>query len=342
MRIHAVVYAFRLTSLALSGTVATKGGAAMSQRLINSYLAEIDRLKKYSGTSTEQVIREAFKDPLKNWAKANDLIFIPELLYVTKLGTKVYPDGTILHDVRVPLGYWEAKDTDDDIDQEIEKKQRKGYPQDNIIYENSDIAVLIQNRQEVLRCSMTDTDALDQLLTLFFAYERQEIAEFRRAVEQFKVDLPAVLDALREKIDDAYKSNKTFRKAAQRFLDHAKETINPTLGRADVREMLLQHILTEEIFARVFDEADFHRHNNIARLLYELEGAFFTRDVKKSTLRALQPYYTAIHANAAQISRHTEKQTFLKVIYENFYKVYNPDAADRLGVVIPQMRSSAL
>lgn len=122
----------------------------MSQRLINSYLAEIDRLKKYSGTSTEQVIREAFKDLLKNWAKANDLIFIPELLYVTRLNTNVYPDGTVLHDVRVPLGYWEAKDTDDDIDQEIEKKQRRGYPQDNIIYENSDIAVLIQNRQEVL------------------------------------------------------------------------------------------------------------------------------------------------------------------------------------------------
>ena len=32
-------------------------------------------------------------------------------------------------------------------------------------------------------------------------------------------------------------------------------------------------------------------------------------------------------------ARHQEKQTFLKVIYENFYKVYNPKAADRLGVV---------
>ncbi len=305
----------------------------MSQLLINTYLSEIDRLKKFAGTSTEQVVREAFKDLLKSWAKANDLIFIPELLFETKLKTKVYPDGTILHDLRVPLGYWEAKDTDDDIDKEIEGKQRKGYPQDNIVYENSDVAVLIQNKLEVARCSMTDTQALENLLTLFFSYERQEIAEFRRAVEQFKVDLPAVLAALREKIDEAYKSNKAFQKSAQRFLDHAKETINPMLGRADVREMLLQHILTEEIFARVFDEADFHRQNNVARLLYELEGAFFTHDVKKSTLRALQPYYSAIHSNAAQISSHTEKQTFLKVIYENFYKVYNPDAADRLGVV---------
>jgi predicted helicase len=33
------------------------------------------------------------------------------------------------------------------------------------------------------------------------------------------------------------------------------------------------------------------------------------------------------------VSSHHEKQTFLKVIYENFYKVYNRKAADRLGVV---------
>ena len=49
-----------------------------------------------------------------------------------------------------------------------------------------------------MRCEMTDTTALQKLLDLFFGYERQEIAEFRKAVEQFKTDLPAVLEALRE------------------------------------------------------------------------------------------------------------------------------------------------
>ncbi len=86
----------------------------------------------------------------------------------------------------MPLGYWEAKDTNDDLDTEIEKKLRKGYPQDNIIFENSQTAVLIQNRDEVLRCSMQDVDALERLLDRFFAYERPEIEEFRKAVAQFK------------------------------------------------------------------------------------------------------------------------------------------------------------
>jgi predicted helicase len=169
-------------------------------------------------------------------------------------------------------------------------------------------------------------------MRLFFSYERKEVAEFRKAVEQFRADLPSVLSALRSKIEDAHVTNSAYQSAEAAFLTHAKETINPTLGTADVREMLIQHILTEEIFAKVFDDSDFHQKNNIAKQLYALEDTFFTGGLKKQTLRALDSYYSAIKASAAQISNHAEKQTFLKVIYENFYKVYNEKAADRLGV----------
>jgi predicted helicase len=142
-------------------------------------------------------------------------------------------------------------------------------------------------------------------------------------VEQFKADLPAVLMALREMIDKAEGENPAFRKAATKFLKHAQDTINPSVTAADVRKMLIQHILTEEIFSHVFDNSDFHRRNNVAKELYRLEETFFTGGVKHKTLAALRPYYAAIKSNAALLSNHHEKQKFLKVIYENFYKVYD-------------------
>ena len=89
--------------------------------------------------------------------------------------------------------------------------------------------------------------------------------------------------------------------------------------------MLIQHILTEEIFSKVFDEDDFHRQNNVAKELYALEGLFFTGALKKNTLKGLEPYYNAIRTTAHQISTHNERQKFLKVVYESFYKVYNPE-----------------
>lgn len=305
----------------------------MSQQLINQYLNEIDRLRKFSGSVTEGVISEAFKDLLKTWSRQLNWQFAAQYEFASVQRSRIRPDGTIFHSLGLPFGYWEAKDTADDLDVEIRKKLARGYPQDNIIFENSHTAVLIQDRQEVFRCSMTDNDALLKLLNLFFGYERAEIREFRKAVEEFKTYLPFVLDALRSRIDTAYAQNPVFAAAAQKFLETCKETINPTLGEADVREMLIQHILTEEIFANVFNEGDFHHENNIAKELYALEGKFFTGAVKKETLKGLELYYAAIRANAAQITSHAEKQTFLKVIYENFYKVYDAKKADRLGVV---------
>ncbi|HEV2335418.1 MAG TPA: type ISP restriction/modification enzyme [Stellaceae bacterium] len=305
----------------------------MSQQLIGRYLNDLSDLRRVSGDVRESVVRESFKTLLKDWGRSKRLIFVPEYRFDTAARERRFVDGALLHEVRVPFGYWEAKDEDDDLDKEIDRKFRRGYPQDNIIFEDSREAVLIQDRREVMRCPVDDPHRLEKLLGLFFSHERPEIAEFRKAVAQFKADLPAVLEALRAMIERAEADNPAFYAAAIRFLKHAQETINPRVTAADVREMLIQHILTEEIFSHVFDNADFHRQNNVARELYRLEETFFTGAVKHQTLEGLRSYYAAIRSTAALVSSHHEKQNFLKVVYENFYKVYNPKAADRLGVV---------
>ena len=94
----------------------------MSQLLIQKYLNELDRYKKISGSHTEGVTSEAFKDLLKALARQNNLIFINQYEFLSPQKNRIRPDGTILHDLRVPLGYWEAKDTGDKLDDEIRKK----------------------------------------------------------------------------------------------------------------------------------------------------------------------------------------------------------------------------
>ena len=305
----------------------------MSKLLINQYLNDLARLKQASGSTRESVVREAFKDLLKGYARGFDLVFVPEFEIQSPAKERRYVDGALLHALRLPFGYWEAKDEKDDLDAEIATKFKRGYPKDNIIFDDSTQVVLIQNGAEVLRCKVDDTDALQKLLALFFGYQRPEIAQFRKAVEQFTADLPQVLKALRAMIDAAHAGNAAFRKAAEAFLDHARKTINPGLGFEDVCEILIQHILTDEIFDTVFPGQVFHKDNNVARELHKLEDTFFTGNTKHQLLKSLEVYYAAIRSAAACISSHHEKQTFLKVVYENFYKVYNPKAADRLGVV---------
>jgi predicted helicase len=97
--------------------------------------------------------------------------------------------------------------------------------------------------------------------------------------------------------------------------------------------MIIQHILTEDIFINIFNESQFHQENNIASELQGVISTFFTGNTKRKTLGTIERYYAVIRRTAASISNHHEKQKFLKAVYENFYKAYNPKAADRLGIV---------
>src|SRR5258708_781265 len=239
----------------------------MSQLLVQQYLNELSDLRRASGTTREGVVSEAFKGLLKGYAKSHDLIFLNQYELPKQDGNRRIIDGALVYDVRVPFGYWEAKDEEDDLDKEIAAKFRRGYPRDNIIFEDSKTAVLFQYGNEVMRCSVDDTDKLPHLLELFFKYERPEVADFRKAVVQFQADLPEVLEALRAMIEKAQKDNGAFRKGATKFLKHAQETINPAVTAEDVREMLIQHVLTAEIFSKAFHEDHLHRQNNGAKRL---------------------------------------------------------------------------
>ena len=245
----------------------------------------------------------------------------------------IIPDGTVKDSLRMARGYWEAKDTHDDLDTEIQRKFNSGYPRENIVFEDSETAVLFQNGSEAMRVDMGRPGELHRLIRRFLDYELPEIEEFRQARQQFKADLPAVLENLREVVAEAEGENAEYQSAAASFLELCRHSIGPSVSEAEVREMVLQHILTQDIFLRVFAEDQFHRENNVARQLDALERTFFTGDVRRQAIDRLRAYYGAIGRAADEIADYAEKQQFLKAIYEDFYQGYNPAAADRLGVV---------
>ncbi len=305
----------------------------MSRLLVTQYQAEVQKIIQYGGSKKETSIRNAFERLLNDYCKPRNYLLIPELDFKTKFNTTVFPDGTVKDAIRLEHGWWESKDQYDRLDVEIEKKFEKGYPDENILFEDSQTAVLIQHGREQLRVSMGDAAALDGLIGTFVDYERPEVRDFRAAIVKFKEDVPHILEALRSIIAQQEESNTQFRERRNTFLEVCRQSINPEIEIFDIHEMLIQHILTEDIFTNIFHESQFHRENNIARELSEMINTFFTGATRKNTLKSIEHYYAVIRRHSENIVNQHEKQKFLKAIYENFYKAYNPKAADRLGIV---------
>ena len=298
---------------------------------IERYHADLQRFVEFGGSDNEQSIRRAFAVCLDSYCSDHreKLALVDEL----NAGSLNRPDGTVKDSLRMARGYWEAKDTHDDLDAEIQAKFNRGYPRDNIVFEDSQTAVLFQNGAVAMRVDMSRPRDLHRLIRQFLDYDLPEIEEFRQARQQFKADLPAVLENLRAAVADAEAGNPDYQDAAAVFLALCRRSISPDVSDADVREMLLQHILTEDIFLNIFSNVQFHRENNVARQLDALTRTFFTGTVRVEAINRLRTYYGAIGRAAHDIADYAEKQQFLKAIYEDFYQAYNPAAADRLGVV---------
>jgi predicted helicase len=305
----------------------------MSRLLVTQYQSEVEQLIRYGGSQQEGSISNAFGRLLNDYCKPRNYLLIPQLEFKTKFNTMIRPDGTIRDAIALAHGWWESKDPYDKLDVEIEKKFAKGYPDENILFEDSQSAVLIQNSREIGRVSMRDADALDRLLNIFVDYERPEVRDFRAAITKFKEDIPSILEKLRDTIQVAEKENQQFLDRRNAFLAVCRQSINPEIEIFDVHEMLIQHILTEDIFTNIFHESQFHRENNIARELSAMIDTFFTGTTRRNTLKSIEYYYAVIRRSSENIANHHEKQKFLKALYENFYKAYNPKAADRLGIV---------
>ena len=63
------------------------------------------------------------------------------------------------------------------------------------------------------------------------------------------------------------------------FYETCKESLNPNLSENAVEEMLIQHLLTERIFSKVFDNPDFIQKNVIAKDIEKVINALASKSL---------------------------------------------------------------
>ncbi|KAB2928072.1 MAG: DEAD/DEAH box helicase [Candidatus Contendobacter sp.] len=306
-----------------------------SHKAIRAYYQEIETLSA-TGAQHEGALAPAFAALLRHCAGQLPNLKLVEQYPIRREGRRpLRVDGAILDSYELRLGVWEAKDSQDDLAREIQRKFAEGYPRDNILFQSPDRLVLYQNGRETFNADIRRSpEALIDGLRAFFGHRPPAFAQWHEAVEGFKEKVEELGQALLRIIERERGRNVEFAAVFAGFLRLCRESINPRLAESAVEEMLIQHLLTERIFRKVFDNPDFVSKNIIAREIEKVIAALTARSFSREEfLRKLDHYYRAIESTAATIDDYAEKQTFLNAVYERFFQGFAVKVADTHGIV---------
>ena len=313
---------------------------------IQKYYTELEKYAQL-GEENEGTVRAAFQNLLQHYCGQSNLTLLCEKTRsfppdkggqggsgLTAPNRRIRPDGEVVDGFGLPHGYWEAKDTQDDLHVEADKKFAAGYPSKNIVVQSPTHALLYQHGQLQLDLNITEPRNLVYVLETFFAYQEENIAAWHQAVAEFREIVPELGEKLAALIETERQNNAHFQKVFTGFHEQCQASINPNLSIAAVEEMLIQHLLTERIFATVFDNRDFTRRNIIAREIENVVDALTERTLNRSEfLRPLNPFYAAIEQTASTITDFSQKQGFLNTVYEQFFQGFSIKVADTHGIV---------
>lgn len=300
----------------------------VSPRSVRQYYDSLEDLRA-RGIVNEMGLRQAFQRLLEDCIPQGWRL-VPE----HALANGARPDATLFDENHVRRGYWEAKDSRDDLETEIHRKLDRGYPRENTVFEDGGRAVLYQNSQRVHDFDLTQRRELTDLLQRFLGHEAPESAAFNDAGTRFRAELPDMALDLRGVIDRERGENRAFTAAFEGFHDLCRGSIDPAITVEEIEEMLVQHLLTERLFRNVFDNAEFTRRNAIAAEVERVIDALTSRQWNRDAfLRQHDLFYAEIEARAREITAWSEKQAFLNSVYERFFQGFSRRQADTHGIV---------
>ncbi|MBC8134909.1 MAG: N-6 DNA methylase, partial [Fibrella sp.] len=291
-----------------------------------SALRDYDRV----GAAHETAVRSAMQNLLTEAGKEKGWTLVPERV----LPNGKRPDGTFVDEFRIPFGYWEAKDTRDDLRDEVRKKFALGYPRDNMLFEDTRTAFLFQGPGDPQEYDLRKPDELRAMLRQMMAYQAPDYERFHDAINAFKEQIPSLAEGLRGRIAEGRDKNPAFVRAFTDFAETCRVSLDPNIRAETIEEMLIQHLLTERLFRTIFDNPDFTRRNVIASEIERVIDALTSRSFSKASfMGSLDRYYGAIEGAAKGITDWNEKQTFLNMVYERFFQGFSTKTADTHGIV---------
>jgi type I restriction-modification system DNA methylase subunit len=186
------------------------------QKNIQVYYKELKEFERL-GQAHEGTVKIAFQHLLETIAKQSQWVLTQETT-LNRGKKRIRLDGVLFDNTNIPRGYWEAKDSKDDLSKEVQKKlYQDNYPDDNIIFQ-------APNR------------------------ERWDLA-----AQEFKSWVPELSKKLLGLIRQARVDDKDFKAAFNSFAEQCHHAINPNLTDAAIAATIDEYDYKQHFLNTVYE-----------------------------------------------------------------------------------------
>lgn len=151
------------------------------------------------------------------------------------------------------------------------------------------------------------------------------MSAYNDAMREFGSNLEDIIKKTKALIEERIRRTPQYAAEAEAMLKTCRDVVSDKMTVADIKDMLIQHVMTYKIFEMVYDDSGFHTTNAVAKLLEKLKRMLKIPD---STVN-----YKTLELIAESLVTTDEKQEFLKSLYATFYKKYDPKKAANDGIV---------
>jgi len=175
---------------------------------------------------------------------------------------------------------------------------------------------------DMIRVAPNDTaEMVDKKVTKAF----DKLSAYEEALKEFASDLDEIINETEALIELRIKNTPRYVAEAKAMLQICHDVVSDKMSIADIKDMLIQHVITYKTFKLVYDNTDFHTTNVVAKLLERLRAMLKIPDDVVN--------YETLELIAESLTETDEQQEFLQNLYEVFYKKYDLEKTLKDGIV---------
>lgn len=116
------------------------------------------------------------------------------------------------------------------------------------------------------------------------------------------------------------------------FLAGLRKNLNDSIDRDAAIDMLAQHMITRPVFEALFSDYAFAEHNPVSQAMQGMLDILDEQNVDKEA-ETLEAFYESVRLRADGIDNAEGRQKIITELYEKFFKLAFPRAAESLGIV---------